>query len=69
MIVWIILISAILIYWIQYPSIDDKKSKYKNIFNHIKIPLIVVVIIIIVFITYNKKQIPAVDVDLGIIKF
>jgi hypothetical protein len=71
MIVWIILASIILIYWVQYPSIkNDEKNKYNNFFNHVKIPLLVVVIIIIVYIqNSNKCKNQILDVDLGIIKF
>jgi len=70
MIIWIIVITIILICWFQYPTIKDNnknKDKYKYIFNHIKIPLIVICIVLLVYSSDDCKQ--PLDVELGIIKF
>jgi hypothetical protein len=70
MIIWFItIISILFIYWFQYPYITNNKNKYKNTFNHIKIPLFVICVLILVFILYKCKNNIVLDVNTGLPNF
>jgi len=56
MIIYIIaIISILLVFWLQYPYIKDCKDKptWFNIYNKIKIPIVVICLIIISYFLFN----------------
>lgn len=62
MIIQVILISIIIIIWLQYPQIKDtNENKYLKIFNTIKIPITVICLLIIIYLYSNTNNIPTVD--------
>ncbi len=52
----IIIISIIIIIWIQYPDIkNDKEDQvYKRIFKRTKIPIIIICLLLILYLSCNK---------------
>ena len=74
MIIWFItIISILVIYWFQYPYINNKdnerKYKYINFFNHIKIPLFVGCVIILIYIISSCTKKPDLAIDLMPLNF
>ncbi len=59
MIIQVILISIIIIIWLQYPQIkdvDENQNKYLKIFNTIKIPITVICLLIIIYFYANNNN-------------
>lgn len=58
MILAIIVIGLIIIFWLQMPFIKDdnsnSESKYRTIFNKIKIPIIFLCFAYIIYLYFNK---------------
>ncbi len=53
----IIIISIIIIIWIQYPEIKNDKDDpvYKRIFNRTKIPIIIICLLLILYFSCDKN--------------
>ena len=53
----LIIISIVIIIWIQYPNIKDDKEQpvYRRIFERIKVPIIVICLLLILYFTYDKN--------------
>jgi hypothetical protein len=53
----IIIISIIIIIWIQYPEIKNDKDQpvYKRIFNRTKIPIIIICLLLILYLSCDKN--------------
>jgi hypothetical protein len=51
MIIPLVIISIIIIIWIQFPDIKDdpKKPVYKRIFERIKLPVIIICLLLILY--------------------
>jgi hypothetical protein len=52
----IIIISIIIIIWIQYPDIKNDKEQpvYKRIFERTKIPIIIICLLLILYLSCDK---------------
>lgn len=53
----IIIISIILIIWIQYPDIKNDKEQpvYKRIFERTKIPILIICLLLILYLSCDKN--------------
>jgi hypothetical protein len=53
----IIIISIIIIIWIQYPDIKNDKEQpvYKRIFERTKIPIIIICLLLILYLSCDKN--------------
>ncbi len=74
MIIQVILISIIIVIWLQYPQIkeaDENSNKYIKIFDIVKIPITVICLLIIIYIyaTNNTKSNNNLNVYTSIPKF
>jgi len=61
MIIQVILISIIIIIWLQYPQmkkVDEDENKYIKMFNIVKIPITVICLLIIIYIYLNNTNEP-----------
>jgi hypothetical protein len=61
MIIQVILISIIIIIWLQYPQmkkVDEDENKYIKMFNTVKIPITVICLLIIIYIYLNNTNEP-----------
>ena len=61
MIIQFILISIIIIIWLQYPlikEVDEKSNKYIKTFDIIKIPITVICLLFIIYIYAANKKSP-----------
>jgi hypothetical protein len=58
MILAIIVIGLIIIFWLQFPFIKENNStpdsKYKTIFNKVKIPIVFLCLVFIIYLFLNK---------------
>jgi hypothetical protein len=67
---FITIVGILLIYWFQYPTIQPDKNKYKNIYNHIKTPLVFLCIVILIhYIVCCSNNKPQLDIDLSPVNF
>ena len=54
----LIIISIIIIIWIQYPDIKNDKEQpvYKRIFDRTKIPIIIICLLLILYLSCDKNS-------------
>lgn len=69
LICFITIIGILLIVWFQYPYIQKEDNQYKYIYNHVKIPLIVLSIVGLIYIASCSNNKPNLDIDLAPINF
>ena len=69
--IFLVILLVIIIFWLQYSQYDDKdkpKSKYMQVFNLIKTPIVVICFIILIFSAYSCKK-PSLNAYVSVPKY